>query len=247
MDNQLSTIEQIRLPDPRRPEAIPSLPVWLERSSAAAKPELQLTQDASTFEEVLTLPASMMPSQAQRQAIGQHIDSLRSYLLQRPTDSEEAETKIAAAVTNLLLVLPSSRKSDMGSEARADVYLDVLDDLNWWAVKGACRRWLRHDCGKDERGQEHDYRWCPDPGTLRNIAMGEEARVRHRVDMLQKVLDSREFVDCTEAIERGRAAMEGLNIARKKGMDYGRMTFDDAIRLASESKAEPVPTQQAAE
>lgn len=236
MNKQLANIEPIPLPDPRRPGTMPSLPAWLERSSVAAKQELQLTPDGRTFEEVMTLPDGLMPSADQRLAIQQHLDSLDFYLRQTPAESDEAETKIASAVTSLLLVLPSARKSELGAEARADVYLDVLDDVPWWAVKAACKRWHRHDCGKDERGHEYDYRWAPDPGTIRRIAYGETWQVKQRMRDLQKVLEARPYVDCTKQLDDGRAAMRGFNLARAKDADAAsRMTFAEAVKLGNEA------------
>jgi hypothetical protein len=162
----------------------------------------------------------------------EHIDSLSSYLRETPADSDDAETKIASAVTSLLLVLPSARKSELGAEARADVYLDVLDDVPWWAVKAAIKRWHRHDCGKDERGQEYDYRWAPDPGTLRRVAYGETWEVKQRIRELERIMSAREFVDCSKQLELGRAAMKGLEIGLKRG-DAGSLSFDQAVELGN--------------
>jgi hypothetical protein len=67
------------------------------------------------------------------------------------------------------------------------------------------------------------------------------------------VLDAREYVDCREALERGRAAMAGLNKALKTGdLDAARaLTFDGAIALQHDSAtaSRPVdqPTAEAAE
>lgn len=226
---ELATIEPIPLPDLRR-LTIPSLPQWLARSSGAVKLELQPTEEG--FRDIQTLPAELLPNPTQRQAIEEHLDSLLSYLDQTPGRSDEAEASTAAAVTNLLMVLPSSKKTDVGSEARADVYLDVLDDVPWWAVKAACKRWHRHECGKDERGEPYDYRWVPDPGTLRRIAYGETWQIKERIKDLRRVLDARPYVDCTKQLEDGRAAIRGLNILMKRG-EAASATFSEAIALGN--------------
>lgn len=232
MNKQIAHIEPIPLPDPRRPGTIPSLPAWLERCNVAAKLELQLMPETGSYGEVMTLPAELMPSREQYRAMNEHIDSLLLYLDQTPAKGEEYESKTASAITSMLLVLPSSRKSDLGTEARADVYLDVLDDTPWWAIKAAVRKWHRHECGKDERGQEYDYRWAPDPGTLRRVAYGETWEIRQRIRDLAKVLQAREYVDCSAELAKGRAAMQGLNIHLKSGSSDKPLTFGDAIRLA---------------
>jgi hypothetical protein len=231
MNKQLANIEPIPLPDRRKPGTMPSLPAWLEHCSAAVKIELQPT--AEGFRDVDTLPPSLIPTGEQRQAIKEHIDSLLSYLQETPAESDEAQTQIASAVTSLQLVLPSARKSELGAEARADVYLEVLDDVPWWAVKAAIKRWHRHDCGADERGQPYDYRWAPDAGTLRRVAHGEIWQIKQRIRDLEKVLDARKFIECSKELEFGRSAMRGLKIGLKFG-DARQMTFAQAVERGQE-------------
>jgi hypothetical protein len=244
MATEVTVFEPIKAPDPRRPAMLPSLPLWAARLNGAARIELQLTLDGSTFQDVMTLPADLMPTEAQRQAMTNHQDSLRSYMLDTPALSDQAETRVATAIAKLVTVLAGERKSDLADEARSEVYMDVLDDVPCWAVEAAVRRWFKHDCGSDERGRAHDYRWAPDPGTLRKIAQQEAYALSTRIGQIQRVLEARPYVDCTEQLERGRAAMQGLAIARKRGMNYEKMTFDEAIALAN--SPEPVPQQQQA-
>jgi hypothetical protein len=169
-----------------------------------------------------------------------HQDSLRSFLLDTPADSETAETRVAIAVSKLLTVLAGERKSDLVEEARSEVYLDVLGDQPCWAVENAVRRWFKHECGTDERGRPHDYRWAPDPGTLRKIAQEEAAALGARIAKLQRILDAREYIDCREQLARGKLALAGLNTALKAGnlSDAGKMTFEQAIERGS-----PPPAQ----
>jgi hypothetical protein len=168
-----------------------------------------------------------------------HQDSLRSFLVDTPAASETAETRVATAVSKLLTVLAGERKSDLIEEARSEVYLDVLDDVPCWAVENAVRRWFKHDCGTDERGRPHDYRWPPDPGTLRRIAQEDAAALAARIDRLQRILEAREYVDCRAQLERGKLALAGLNTALKAGnlRAAGEMTFEQAIELGSPAQA----------
>jgi hypothetical protein len=250
MGNQLQLVEPLALPDLRRPATMPSLPEWLARSSAGVRSEVQLTPDGQSFEpaQVMVLPREMLPSPEQRQSITDHIVNLRSYLAETAENSINAETSIASSIAALLMVLPGARKSDLGSEARAEVYLDVLDDVPWWALKAAIRRWHKHDCGLDERGKPYDYHWAPDPGTLRRIAYGETWPIKQRIRQLEPVLTAREYVDCSAQLEAGRAAMAGLNIALKSGdLDAARtLTFEQAIERAKTPSPAPI-VEQAAE
>jgi hypothetical protein len=253
MATELAIIEPIKLPDPRRPATLPSLPAWAERLKSAARLELQMTLDGKTFEkqDVLVLPAELMPTPAQRQMMMDHRDSLRSSLLDTPAISVAAETKVATAVSKLLTVLAGERKSDLVEEARSDVYLDVLDDVPCWAVDSAVRAWFKHDCGTDERGRAHDYKWAPDPGTLRKIALTFTHPIGARIGAIQRVLDARQYVDCGAQMEAGKLAMAGLNKLLKSGdMDVAKaLTFEQAVRLGSsdETKNLNTPALEAAE
>jgi hypothetical protein len=247
MGNQVAIIEPIKLPDPRRPATLPSLPAWAERLNGAVRLELQMTGDK--FSDLTVLPPELMPSPAQRQMMVEHRDSLRSSLLDTPAVSVVAETKVATAVSKLLTVLAGERKSDLVEEARSDVYLDVLDDVAWWAVDSAVRAWFKHDCGTDERGRPHDYKWAPDPGTLRKIALTFTYPVGARIGTIQRVLEAREYVDCTKQLEAGRTAMAWLNKALKTGdLDAAKaLTFDEAVRLGAATPPATQPAREAAE
>lgn len=247
MATELVKHEPLKLPDPRRPATLPSLPVWLARSTAAVRLEMQMKPGTREFErgEVLVLPAEMLPSPAQREEMRAHMDSLRSYLRQTPAESVEAETAVATVVSKLLTVLAGEKKSELVEGARADVYLEVLDDVPCWAVDAAAKLWFRHDCGTDEKGRPHDYKWAPDPGTLRKIALRQTYEMTGRIGKLQRLLNAREFVDCTAQLADGRAAMVGLMRAMKNPEGARALTFEEAVKLGNEPdkpQAAPIPT-----
>jgi hypothetical protein len=253
MATELTVFEPIPAPDPRRPGMLPSLPQWAERLSAAVRLEPQMTPDGKSFEkqEVLVLPSQMMPSPEQRRAMIDHQDSLRSCLSDVPAHSSQAETRTATAVAKLITVLAGERKSDLADEARSEVYMDVLDDVPCWAVETAVRRWFKHDCGTDERGKAHDYRWAPDPGTLRAVAQQEVHKLGARIGKIQLILNAREYVDCTAQLERGRLAMTGLTRAMK-GSPFAAssLTFEQAVALGKQPEVVPssaASTKEAAE
>jgi hypothetical protein len=243
MGTEIALIEPIKLPDPRRPATLPSLPEWAARLNGAVRQELQMTE--GRFSDLMVLPEELMPSPEQRRMMTEHRDSLRSSLLDTPAASVAAETKVATAVSKLLTVLAGERKSDLVEEARSDVYLDVLDDVAWWAVDSAVRAWFKHDCGTDERGRPHDYKWAPDPGTLRKIALTFTHPIGARIGIIQRLLEARQYVDCSEQLEAGRSALAGLNKAMKTGdlEAAAALSFDDAIKL---DRADTQPAQEAA-
>lgn len=242
MGTQIVPHEPIKLPDPRRPAMLPLLPAWLARSSGAVRLELQISPQTKTFEknEVLVLPLELMPSETQRQEMQAHIDNLRSYLRQTPAESAEAETAVATAVSKLLVVLAGERKSELSEGARADVYLDVLDDVPYWAVDAAVKLWFRHDCGTDEKGKAHDYKWAPDPGTLRKIAQRQTYDMSARIGSLQRVLEARQYVDCTAQLAEGRAAWQGLRLTLGDSEAARSLTFEEAVKIGNGS-GKPAP------
>ncbi len=230
--NALVKFEPITPPNPRRPWMIPELPEWLKRSASAAKRELQPVDGG--YRDVLVLPREMLPAPVQREAMEAHIADLRLLLEQTPELSPEAETEIATAISSILMVLPSQRTSEFGEQVRAEAYLEALDDVPWWAVRGAIRAWHRHECGKDDRGQPYDYRWAPGPGTMRALAKKEVWRFLYRIQKLGEVLAAREYIDCSSQLADGKAAWMGLRVACGGG--YGAVediTFERAIELGS--------------
>ena len=232
MAQDLATIE-IKLPDPRRPAMLPSLPAWAEHSSAAVRLELQIEPTTGKFQDVLVLPSPMLPSPEQRQAMMAHMDSLRSYLAQTPATGEQWEIKVATSVSKLS-VLAGEKRSELGTDAWSEVYLDVLDDVPYWAVDVALKLWFKHDCGTDEKGKPHDYKWAPDPGTLRKIALRETYNMSARIGTLQRLLDAREYVDCSAQLAQGRAAMAGLKRALADPEAARSLTFEQAVKLGNE-------------
>lgn len=248
MASALAIIEPIKLPDPRRPATLPSLPVWAERSSAAVQLELQIEPTTGKFLDVLVLPSQMLPSPEHRRAMMEHMASLRSYLAMTPATDERWEIKVATSVSKLS-VLAGEKRSELGTDAWSEVYLDVLDDVPYWAVDVALKLWFKHDCGTDEKGKPHDYKWAPDPGTLRKIALRETYAMSARIGSLQRLLDAREYVDCTKQLEAGRAAMLGLNKVLKTGdLDAAKaLTFEGAIDMGKQqdTPAQPVAKQAA--
>lgn len=246
MGTELAPHEPIKLPDPRRPAILPSLPGWLARSTAAVRLDLQLDPVADKFRDVLVLPAEMLPSPMQRQEMRAHMDSLRCYLRQTPAESVEAENAVAISVSKLLVVLAGERKSELSEGARADVYLDVLEDAPWWAVQAAVKLWFRHDCGTDERGKPHNYVFAPDPGTLRKIALAQTWEIGGRINKLQRVLEARQYVDCSAQLEAGGHAMRGLQRSMGDPEAMKTMTFERAVAIGKEPEKTAMPASQPA-
>lgn len=132
----------------------------------------------------------------------------------------------------MLLVLGGTKATAESTEAKADAYEASLEDLPSWAVEAAARRWYRGDCGKDKSGQPYDYRFMPDPATLRQLAEREVFKLKGHIIGLEKVLLAKPYVDCSEALKRGQQAMAGFWKTYTQGPDALReLTFERAVEL----------------
>lgn len=109
-------------------------------------------------------------------------------------DSSLTRKERLGLVAKMLLAYPIASGSKESGQARAEAYLDALDDVPPWAVAAAVRRWNRGAAGDD-----HDYKWPPAPATLRKIAVAELAEIQPIVLHLEHLLDA---VSPEEAIAR---------------------------------------------
>lgn len=227
--NALVRIEPIQIPDLRKPTATPSWPVWLVTQRAAAKVNLQ--PHGARFADMMTLPPNLMPTDDQRAAIEKHRASLLSCLDQTPENDEQFRPEMMATIGKMLLTLGGPRATVDSTDAKAEAFEIALEDQPIWAVVAVQRRWYRSDCGKDEHGRPYDYRFMPDPASLRRLTISETFRVRNRVTELDRILNAVPYADCTKELERGRAAWDGLRLAMKSPDAVVGLTFDQAVEM----------------
>lgn len=99
----------------------------------------------------------------------------RDQLEQAMRADDEPETRKArlGIVAKMLLAYPVAGASAETGKARAEAYLDALDDAPPWAIAEAVKAWHKGQCGED-----HDYRWAPAPAVLRMIALEKVTPVR---------------------------------------------------------------------
>ncbi len=231
MGKELAIVEPLALPDLARGK-MPSLPAWAERSRAGLGTNLQIVH--GTFMEVRTLPQALLPNAAQREAMESHIRSLNLSFTQIPEAKQDWALRTAEAATKLVMTLGGGdKRSEIASEAKGEAYIAALDDVPCWAVEAAARAWYRGECGTDEKGKPYDYKWAPDPATLRKLAQKQAWMVKARINEIQEVLDAKPYVDCSAELEKGKAAMKGLrSTIATGGFDalYG-LSFDQAAEL----------------
>lgn len=171
MGNQLATIEQIQPPDARRPARLSLLPLWVAERLAVLRNEPQPDQEGR-HRVMPVLPSSLILSSDQKMLIEQHIRAMDSVIAMTPQADVGYGEATMVAVSKMMLVLPSRESGDLGGEAKGEAFMDALEDVPFWAVQEAMRKWHR-----SEYGPKHDYRWQPAPATLRELAMIETYRV----------------------------------------------------------------------
>jgi hypothetical protein len=113
----------------------------------------------------------------------------------RPIDAMEFHKKTLALITKLLLAKPSRAGAPETTEARMESYDIALDDIPFWAVASAIRKWHRGEC--DIRNfvsstvqQPFDYRWAPESADLRKIALREIREPKSRIEMIDRILSA---------------------------------------------------------
>lgn len=226
MGNQIA-LAQTGLLDLLARGKTPSLPAWARHSQAALAVNLQTTE-TGRFADVLTLPAAMIPDEAQRMELQAHINGLNLCLSETAENDERCAIKVAEICSKLILVL-GGQKNELAAEAKGEAYAETLEDIPWWAIKAAARDWHRHECGNDERGKPYDYAWAPDPGAIRRIAMRHIYEVQAEIRNAQSLLSAKPYIDCSAELARGLLAVKGLFRAINDRETLENLTFEAAI------------------
>ncbi len=183
----LVKLEPLVLPDARRPTAMPSLPAW------AASRIASVNVAWLNGKQISQLPEAMILSDNDREMVLNHALHLSKHLDRTPQNIVDAEAETLTIVVKMMQALPGAKSTEDSAEAKAEAYMAALDDIPPWAVREAVRKWYRAECGP-----KFNYSWAPGPGDLRTISRIEEARVRHRVDSLNKIAFAVPLVEFSE-------------------------------------------------
>lgn len=140
-------------------------------------------------------------------------------------DSTLTRRERLGLIAKMLLAYPVANASKESGQARAEAYLDALDDVPPWALAAAVRRWNR-----GAAGEEHDYRWPPAPAVLRKIAVAELEELRPIVLHLEQLL----------------AAMSPEEAIARPTTEERAKVLDGFTKLQADLRA-PTPHREAAE
>lgn len=145
-------------------------------------------------------------------------------------DAPAARKLRLGIVAKMLLAYPIASASTEAGRARAEAYLDALDDVPPWALAAAVRRWNRGEAGED-----HDYRWAPYPAVLRKLSLAELADLMPIKTQLENLLAA---VSPEEAIARPPTTEERAHVtggfAKLKADLTGVQTAPEPLAEAAE-------------
>lgn len=188
MSKDLVARQPVSLPsvDVRDPSSMLCLPEWLAQQLGGVSDRGQgrVIFDRTSGEPpriVPTIPASLMPTGAQRQAIATRIDELED--AQRPGPVE----RTVAIIGEIIAEHATGRMDEMVAGVKTDAFLDALEDLPAWAIREAVRRWRR---GEVDGVDPQDFKFAPKPQQLRRAAMLMVNVARGQAVRLQRILDA---------------------------------------------------------
>jgi hypothetical protein len=160
------------------------------------------------------LPAGSSLTTQQRQAIERKATTMENSLRATPEASPVFAAKTAECFSKMMMVLAGRESGEFAGAAKGEAYTIALNDVPFWAVEEAMRKWYRRDC--DVGADVFDYRWMPDPGSLRQVARQEECFVRYLASQVRLLLTAPSLVVEDEAELRAmRDKIYSLNIKLK--------------------------------
>lgn len=190
--------EPFRMPDVRRPDKMPSLPVWVASRLAAAQREMQPDPVTGKWRMVLTLPVALRLTATSIAEIKVHVANLETLLGPTPEDDPDVEAEMLALIAKMMMALPAQRQDELATEASGEAFLMAVEDLPAWAVRSAYRRWCRNEAGLNARGEPYDCHWRPGPADLRSVALTELWRIKGRIEDLKGIVIAEERIEYSD-------------------------------------------------
>lgn len=184
-------------------EKLISLPQWLEERLTSLV-EVDHRTEEGKFVIAKALPADMIPDKTQKDFISRKIAIWDAALNMTPKSNQAFAAKATEIVGKMMLVLGGREAGQFAAAARGEAYMIALEDIPIWAIEEAMRRWYRRGC--DTESEKFDYRWMPDPGSLRTISHRIECWVRYLRRQADLVLHAPPIVEISE---EDRAKMRG--------------------------------------
>ena len=178
MGTQLATVAPLPIPAPLTP--LPELPGWAS-DMVKNLGRFQFDPTINAYRECPTLVN--LPTTEHRRELESHRGQLIRLLEQKPVADRQYAKQTFGLIAKLILAKPARNGSPEATEARVEAYEMALDDVPWWAVAIAIRKWHRGDWGNG-----FDYRWAPESADLRRLALREAQKLSQRIIDVDQVL-----------------------------------------------------------
>ena len=198
----VAPVEQLQLPDVQRPERTQSWPAWAASRIDLLRTDEQPDPKTGEWRLALTLPANWILTAGQREVLERHAKQLEALYQRTPAHDPDTEKEVLVALTEMMWVGSSSAQNEFSAEARGRAFLVALDDVPVWAVQAAIRHWDRGECGRNERGDLYDYRWCPAPAELRRMALAAMRPINERLRTVQMLLRAEARIEYSDEHRR---------------------------------------------
>lgn len=199
---------------PTNPAQLPSLPVWLQRRSAALGSATQ-PDSSGRHREMTILPKDLILNSSELAEVQRHIHEIERFtrLDQLITIRETTmpnDTAIGVMVAGLLIKGGGQKLDKASADALTEDYLDALEDIPAWSVREAMRKWNRGESPQLDTKKPHDFNWKPTPPTLRRLAQLELAGVKGRIINLQKLCEAVPLIEYSD--EHRKRMVERLQV-----------------------------------
>lgn len=143
-------------------------------------------------------PAERAEAESIKSTLEQYLDPEIPFAGKTPNDAK------LAIITTMLMGYAIGAGSELGSDAKFDLYDWALVGLPAWSVVAAVKLWARGECPADVE-KNPQFKYAPSPATLRGIALAEIEPYRRSVYRLKNLLAA---VPLEEAMKREPTAKE---------------------------------------
>lgn len=147
-----------------------------------------------------TLPSGVKISDEERTQTERHLSQIELAINPNNPDPETCWKARLSVLTKMLLAYSVGSSSDQASEARAEAYLEALNDMPPWAIGEAVKRWHRGNC--NNLGFSPNYSFAPPPAHLRAICKRELEEYEALAARLTRLLAAIPISEATGTPER---------------------------------------------
>ena len=197
MANAIAKIEPLPVPAPLDPA--PRVPASVTEMGERVFENYQPHPDTGAIDDCLVLMPERMLTAQQRIELENHKGHTAKLLEMTPEHDQVFGKKVFGKLSALILTTAKTRAGPEAAEARLATYEMAVEDLPYWSVEIAIKKWHRGQCDRpyvyDGPPEVYDYRWAPELADLRKIAMRETWPLKQRIKLIDRILAAVPFRD----------------------------------------------------